>query len=97
MDTLSAYLLLSRRKPWRADGKWKLVMKYKGDWELYDMDADRRTELHNLAAAEPERMKRMASQRDGWAARTDGDPWKVPFVTIGRGGQTLNAASASAS
>ena len=23
------------------DGKWKLVMKYKGDWELDDMDADR--------------------------------------------------------
>ena len=30
------------------DGKWKLVMKYLGEWELYDMDADR-TELHNLA------------------------------------------------
>ena len=29
------------------DGKWKLVMKYKGPWELYDIEADR-TEQHNL-------------------------------------------------
>ena len=49
------------------DGKWKLVMKYRSEWELYDMDADR-TELHNLAAAEPERRKRMAAQWDAWAA-----------------------------
>ena len=59
------------------DGKWKLVMKYRGEWELYDMDADR-TELHNLAAAEPERTKRMAAQWDAWAARTHGDPWEGP-------------------
>ena len=59
------------------DGKWKLVMKYLGEWELYDMDADR-TELHNLAAAEPERTKRMAAQWDAWASRTHGDPWEGP-------------------
>ncbi len=31
-------------------GRWKLVRKYPGPWELYDMEADR-TELHDLAAA----------------------------------------------
>ena len=29
------------------DGRWKLVQKWRGPWELYDMEADR-TELHDL-------------------------------------------------
>ena len=58
-------------------GKWKLVMKYKGEWELYDMDADR-TELHNLASTRPEMVKKMAAQWDAWAARTNGDEWEGP-------------------
>ena len=62
------------------DGKWKLVMKYRGEWELYDMDADR-TELHNLATAQPERAKRMAAQWEAWAKRTHGDPWEGPART----------------
>ena len=37
-------------------GKWKLVKRYPRDWELYDMDADR-TELHDLAAQQPERVR----------------------------------------
>ena len=32
------------------------------------MDADR-TELHDLASREPERVKAMAAQYDAWAAR----------------------------
>ena len=64
------------------DGKWKLVMKYLGEWELYDMDADR-TELHNLA---PENR----NGRSGW--RPSGTlgppvptviPGRAPSVTIG--------------
>ena len=35
------------------DGKWKLVMKFKGPWELYDMEADR-TEQHDLITKEPQ-------------------------------------------
>jgi len=31
-------------------GKWKLVRKYPGPWELYDMEADR-TEMHDLGRA----------------------------------------------
>ncbi|HEY2561430.1 MAG TPA: arylsulfatase [Caldimonas sp.] len=49
-------------------GKWKLVKRYPRDWELYDMDADR-TELHDLAARELERVMDMAAQYDEWARR----------------------------
>jgi arylsulfatase A-like enzyme len=49
-------------------GKWKLVKRWPRDWELYDMDADR-TELHDLAAKDPERVREMAAQYDAWAKR----------------------------
>jgi arylsulfatase A-like enzyme len=49
------------------DGKWKLVAKGKdGAWELYDMDADG-TEMHDLAAKDPDRVKSMAAQWQAWA------------------------------
>ncbi len=43
------------------DGDWKLVSFRGGPWELYHI-ADDRTELHNLAAAQPDRVKRMATE-----------------------------------
>jgi arylsulfatase len=49
-------------------GKWKLVKRWPRPWELYDMDADR-TELHDLAAREPGRVREMAAQYDAWAKR----------------------------
>ena len=49
-------------------GKWKLVRKHPGDWELYDLEADR-TELDDLAARQPERVREMAAQYEAWAAR----------------------------
>ncbi|MCW5630957.1 MAG: arylsulfatase [Rhodoferax sp.] len=49
-------------------GKWKLVRRYPGPWELYDMETDR-TELHDLAARHPERVADMARQYDAWAER----------------------------
>lgn len=52
------------------DGKWKLVAKEDQPWELYDMEKDR-TEMNNLAAAEPGRVKAMAAQWDAWAARAN--------------------------
>src|SRR5829696_4372961 len=48
--------------------KWKLVRKYPGPWELYDMDLDR-TEMHDLAAQHPERVREMAGQYEAWAQR----------------------------
>jgi arylsulfatase A-like enzyme len=56
-------------------GKWKLVAKGRGgSWELYDMEADR-TELNDLAAAEPERVNRLAALWETWARRAEVLPW----------------------
>ncbi len=49
-------------------GKWKLVRKYPGPWELYDMNLDR-TEMHDLAAEHPERVRNMSRQYEAWAQR----------------------------
>ena len=49
-------------------GKWKLVRKYPGAWELYDMVSDR-TELHDLAALYPDKVADMARQYEAWAER----------------------------
>jgi len=49
-------------------GPWKLVREYPKDWELYDMRVDR-TELHDLAAQHPERVREMAARYEAWARR----------------------------
>jgi arylsulfatase A-like enzyme len=49
-------------------GRWKLVRRYPGPWELYDMQNDR-TELDDLAAANPDRVLDMARRYDEWASR----------------------------
>jgi arylsulfatase len=65
-------------------GKWKLVARAWSDskfgesdlnkWELYELDADR-TELNNLAAQYPERVKEMTAQWVNWANRLHVLPW----------------------
>lgn len=60
------------------DGRWKLVARFGQPWELYDMDRDR-TELHDLAARQPARVRQMAAAWDGWAARSFVDPWRESF------------------
>jgi arylsulfatase len=47
------------------EGKWKLVAARGGDWELYDLDADR-TELNDLASGEPARVKAMSEAFNRW-------------------------------
>ena len=49
-------------------GKWKLVRKYPDPWELYDMELDR-TELSDVSAQHPERVKEMLAQYEAWANR----------------------------
>jgi arylsulfatase A-like enzyme len=59
------------------DGKWKLVLKLKGPWELYDMEADR-TESHDLIDEEAEVAKGLIAKWEAWAERADVDPWPGP-------------------
>jgi arylsulfatase len=56
-------------------GKWKLVADGKdGSWELYDLERDR-TETHNLAEQDPERVEELASSWHSWAERAGVLPW----------------------
>ncbi|MCX6872228.1 MAG: arylsulfatase [Verrucomicrobia bacterium] len=62
------------------DGKWKIVTEYRANqptkWELYDMDADR-TELHDLAAEQPQKLKEMVGKWQAWAERVGVQPWPL--------------------
>lgn len=55
-------------------GRWKLVRKYLGPWELYDMEADR-TEMHDLASTRPEIVDQLAKLYQTWARRAGVEPW----------------------
>jgi arylsulfatase len=58
------------------DGRWKLVSVHDTPWELHDVDADR-SELNDLAAKEPDRVKELAAKYDAWAKRCNVLPWPV--------------------
>jgi hypothetical protein len=49
-------------------GHWKLVAQKNEAWELYDMETDR-SELNDLAAANPEIVKELTSLYHAWAKR----------------------------
>ena len=55
-------------------GKWKLVCEYPGDWELYDMSADR-TEMHDLSTVHPDMVSDLCALYERWAARCNVLPW----------------------
>jgi arylsulfatase len=57
------------------DGRWKLVIKYPGDWELYDMIEDR-TELHDLATSNVPQVDKMKALYAEWATRCGILPWE---------------------
>jgi arylsulfatase len=74
---------LTRRNPlfWEhegnraiREGRWKLVARFPGEWELYDIEADR-SERINLASKHPDRVRSMAQAWDRWAARANVRPW----------------------
>ncbi|OHE81500.1 MAG: arylsulfatase, partial [Verrucomicrobia bacterium RIFCSPLOWO2_12_FULL_64_8] len=65
-------------------GRWKLVAKGSaGDWELYDMEKDR-TEMNNLAAAQPGRLQQLAASWEDHARRINILPWiwKPPYARM---------------
>jgi arylsulfatase A-like enzyme len=57
-------------------GKWKLVLKYPGGWELYDVDNDR-TEMHDLAAEQQEKVRELTALYEAWAKRCGVQPWPL--------------------
>ena len=68
-------------------GDWKLVAKdTAGPWELYDI-AEERTEMRNLAAKQPEKVREMVATWERWAVRTHAVPWPwKPAYPLGAGG-----------
>lgn len=56
------------------DGRWKLVSKRNGGWELFDLEADR-TETHDLAAGRPDRVRRLEALYNAWARANGVRPW----------------------
>lgn len=62
------------------DGPWKLVQKWHGPWELYDMNADR-TEQHDLSRERPELVGKLVAAWTAWAERAFVDDWPGPDHT----------------
>jgi arylsulfatase A-like enzyme len=57
------------------EGDWKLVAKGAGGkWELYQMPKDR-TEMHDVASSQPDRVASMTHQWEQWAKRCNVLPW----------------------
>ena len=72
-------------------GNWKLVRKgAKGSWELYDLAKDR-TELHDLAAAQPDKTKELAAFWEAWSLRAQVQPY--PKANGAKGGKAKQAAA----
>lgn len=63
------------------DGRWKLVRKYPGDWELYDM-VEGRTELNDLAEKNRPQVAKMAAMYAEWAERCGVLPWEETLARM---------------
>ncbi len=57
-------------------GPWKLVREFPHEWELYDLTRDR-SEIHNVAAANPAVVQELAEEWQRWADRVG----VIPFET----------------
>jgi arylsulfatase A-like enzyme len=55
-------------------GPWKAVMKFKGEWELYNIEEDR-TEQNNLVKKHVHLAQSMIRQWEDWAASSFVDEW----------------------
>ncbi|NOY83022.1 MAG: arylsulfatase [Kiritimatiellaeota bacterium] len=56
-------------------GRWKLVCRFPGKWELYDLVADR-SELDDLAGRHPDIVRELTALYDRWATRCKVMPWE---------------------
>lgn len=60
--------------------QWKLVARHGHEWELYDAVKDR-TELKNLAANLPEKVKELSALYEAWAKRCNvSNPDRLPIA-----------------
>jgi len=57
-------------------GRWKLVCKFPGQWEIYDMEAGR-TELEDLIEHHTEKADELAALYEPWARRSCVETWPV--------------------
>lgn len=59
-----------------SEDGWKIVRPSgnKSEWELYNLNEDR-SELHNLAASQPDRVNRMVKAYEEWAKRCMVEPY----------------------
>jgi arylsulfatase A-like enzyme len=80
--TLRGNTMAHRTLAWEHEGNrairvgdWKLVARYRGDWELYDLREDR-TECVDLAKEHPQKVAAMAAKWQAWADRIGVLPWK---------------------
>jgi arylsulfatase A-like enzyme len=75
-DVLSKRSLFWEHEGNRAarQGRHKLVSKYPGNWELYDLEADR-TEVNDLAASQPKLVASLAASYQTWASRVGAEAW----------------------
>jgi arylsulfatase A-like enzyme len=62
------------------DGKWKLVLRHRQPWQLFDMEADR-TEQQDLIEQHPELAAKLEAAWNAWAQRTFVDEWPGPDHT----------------
>ena len=71
------------------DGKWKLVLRHRQSWQLFDMEADR-TEQHDLLKQQPELAAKLEAAWNAWARRTFVD--EGPALIIRNGEKTSQTA-----
>jgi len=57
-------------------GKWKLVSRHPGAWELYDIEADR-TEMNDLASRQREKAGELAAKWEAWSKKVGVADWEI--------------------
>lgn len=73
-------------------GKWKLVCRYPGPWELYDMEAGR-TEMLDLASRHPDIVQELAALYEKWAQRCEVMDWDALLQLRDQDVELLNSTT----
>jgi arylsulfatase len=56
-------------------GRWKLVSRFPGSWELYDVEADR-TEMRNLISTNTQMADQLRAKWEAWANKVGVESWE---------------------